>query len=169
MTESKNAVPLQYIDPQLRVMIVEGFDDEKIKKLKDINDKHNNMFRFLIILDDIIDQKYSKDLNKSLMVYRNSNISTVICAQYPQILNKMSRGSVHYVVICGFRSIEDWENICKIYDLTHWATEKHVPPERMRNVKKYDIYKWLKGELADPLKIIFINKKHGKEPIIHKF
>jgi molybdopterin-guanine dinucleotide biosynthesis protein len=162
MTESKNAAPLQHIN--LNIMVIEGYDEHKIKKLKDINDKSNNLFRFLVILDDIIDQKYSKDLNKSLMVYRNSNISTVICCQYPQILSKMARGSVHYVVINGFRSLEDWENISKIYDLTHWAAEKMG---QSITTKKYIVYKWLKDQLSDPLKIIFINQKLGKEPIIH--
>ena len=69
MTESKNAEPLKYINPELNVIVIEGFDDYKLHKLKKINDKTNNLFRFLIILDDIIDQKHSADLNKSLMVY----------------------------------------------------------------------------------------------------
>lgn len=167
-TESKNAAPLQYINPDLKVMVIEGFDDYKLFKLKKINDKTNNLFRFLVILDDIIDQKHSSDLNKSLMVYRNSNISTVICCQYPQILNKMARGSVHYVVITGFRSLEDWENVSRIYDLTEWGREQMTKND-INVGKKVTIYKWLKENLNDPLKIIFINQKFGKEPIIHNF
>jgi len=77
-------------------------DTEKIIKMeKYINTKTGNKYNFLNMFDDILDVRYNKLINNMIMTYRNSNISTIIALQYPNLLARSARSNLN--AICCFR------------------------------------------------------------------
>ena len=169
MTESRFAPPLKRINPALNVVILEGFDPETVDELKEINDITGNRYRWLIILDDIVDQKHSKTLSKMLLTYRNANITTVLAVQYPGLVNKSTRGSLHSIVITGFRSLEDWEAISRVFDLLEWAKDRMEAEdiEVVRSkIRKSDAFRWLKEKTSEPGHVLYLDQKHSKDPVL---
>lgn len=158
-TDSKNAEPLKNL--RVRVKIIEGFDPDIIKFLKNINDRTNNRYNFLIILDDVIDAKFAKELSKMILTYRNAGISSCISIQYPMLINKSSRSSFHQVLILGSRSSEWWRSTSDIFDLRGWY--KDLVPFKISND---DIYRQLKEITKKHGTFIYINQREGREPNI---
>lgn len=102
-------------DPNLLVSY--GFDAKSAKYIQlqqYINVKTKNKYRFTDLFDDIIDAKYSKILNKLVLTYRNSNISSIICLQYVCMLSKQNRSSVNHTFIFGANSGEDTDTVIKL-------------------------------------------------------
>jgi len=104
-TESANAEPLKDISHEVRkkMIMTDRFCPKILQVLKKLNDGTKNMFKFMIIFDDIIDLR-GELLTKTILTLRNSNISTVISIQYEKLLNPAQRSSVHNVFIFNLRT-----------------------------------------------------------------
>lgn len=170
-TETKNSEPLKKLDKNLPIMIFEGWQPEIPQFLKGINDECNNKFKFLCILDDIVDAKMSKTLNKLILTFRNSNISTCISIQYPRLISKASRSSFHEVVVNGSRSIEWWKTASDVIDLKEWWKEymktiNNPEHEVSTKISSDEIFKGLKKATKMPQNFIYINQREGKEPVL---
>ncbi len=88
-----------------KLIIGDGFtrqSEKYIKLEKYINMKTNNHYKFLNMFDDIIHAKFSQVINNSILIYRNSNISTIMLLQYGYLLSKQNRANVNNIFI--FRS-----------------------------------------------------------------
>jgi len=91
------------------LLIGDGFNmksEKYIKMEKYINTKTKNYYNFLNMFDDIIDTKYKNLINKLILTYRNSNISSIMCLQYAYLLSKMNRANVNNIIIFGCNSDE---------------------------------------------------------------
>lgn len=112
-TESAHALPLKNLDDHVKpkVILIDRFCPKVLLALKKINDHTKNMFKFLVIFDDIIALR-GPLLTKCILTLRNSNISTVISIQYEKLLNPAQRSSVHNMFIFNLRS-ESWEFLLK--------------------------------------------------------
>ncbi len=77
-----------------------------IYKEKFINSKTNNKYEFLNMLDDIIDIRYNKVVDDSILTLRNSKISTIISTQYCNLISKSARSSANNVFLFGFNTNE---------------------------------------------------------------
>lgn len=77
-----------------------------IYKEKFINSKTNNKYEFLNMLDDIIDIRFNKVVDDSILTLRNSNISTIISTQYCNLVSKSARSSANNVFLFGFNTNE---------------------------------------------------------------
>lgn len=96
------------------LLVSYGFNtqSEKYIQLEQyVNVKTSNRYRFLNMFDDIIEQKYSRVLNRSILTYRNSNISTIICLQYVYLLSKQNRANVNHSIVFGSNTAEDEKSI----------------------------------------------------------
>ena len=82
---------------------------------KVINGKTKNKYPFVIMLDDIIDQKMNKILMKLILSYRNSNISTVVSLQNVMLFKKENRTNVNNIIFFGFNEDRDLEDVIKRY------------------------------------------------------
>jgi hypothetical protein len=173
-TETKNSEPLKKLKESLPILIFEGWKPEIPQFLKGINDRCENKFKFLIILDDVVDQKTSKTLNKLVLTYRNANISTCISIQYPKLISASSRSSFHEIVITGSRSLEWWKACSEVIDLKGWFKEvmlSHNNPlnkEVSTKPTADEIYKGLKRVTKNPGTYIYINAREGKEPCLQE-
>ena len=77
-----------------------GRDTAKlIKALKRIQNRTKNAYRFLLMIDDCVDLRYSKVLDDCILTMRNSEISTIISIQYSKIISPQSRASLNQVLV----------------------------------------------------------------------
>lgn len=91
-------------------------DSQKlINQMKKVNMIQKNKFNYLIMLDDIIDSKYSNTLNNLILTYRNSNFNSIISLQYPYLLSKASRSSINQCLFGHFNSDESIETAIKSF------------------------------------------------------
>lgn len=109
MSESLDASPLANLDDRLNVKFIRGYHPKIFQLLKMIQDKSRNSFRFLVILDDIIDEKQIRrgTFVKAMCVLRNSHITTCILCQYPKMIPPAVRNSAHHIYYTGLSS-EEW-------------------------------------------------------------
>lgn len=94
------------------------FDKECIKLIKmkkRLNYKCENKYEFCEIFDDITDVRYSELVNQLILTYRNSNISTIMSLQYPNLLAKSARGSINNICFFGFNTDECIEVVIKSF------------------------------------------------------
>ena len=94
-----------------------------IKEAYQINRGTNNKYRFNFILDDIVDEKYNKELIKLLTIYRNSRLSTIICSQALTISNSIARGNINNVMLFKLNSDEAIEKVIKAFLLSYYPTK----------------------------------------------
>lgn len=141
-TESPNSAPLNDFKNRMKnnTFIFDTFTPKIVYFLKQINELSNNKYKFLIILDDVIELR-SGILNKMMLVFRNSNISSVILSQYSKLLTPASRASAWYTIIRNLRSA-DWEHVIKMYGLRDENNPKKYPSvyarELNEKMKGYD-------------------------------
>lgn len=100
------------------LLIGDGFNEQSekyIKMQKYINSKTKNKYKFLNMFDDLLELKYRDILNRLILTYRNSNISTVICLQYTYLLSKMNRANVNNIIIFGANTEEAKRDLIELY------------------------------------------------------
>lgn len=77
-----------------------------IKKMKYINHKCDNKYEFTLLFDDITNIRYNNLVNELILTYRNSNISSIVSLQYPNLLSKQARGSINNLLFFGLNNDE---------------------------------------------------------------
>lgn len=80
-----------------------------------INKELKNHYPFLYVLDDCPLAKNDKQLLKLLTIYRNSNISGIICVQTPTLLNPTVRSNFTFVLLFKLNTTEQIEAVIKGY------------------------------------------------------
>lgn len=80
-----------------------------------INKDTKNHYPFLIIMDDIVDKKFDKEMLRLLTIYRNSGCSAIITAQATTILNASGRTNINFVLLFKLNSDEEIEKAVKKY------------------------------------------------------
>lgn len=101
-----------------KVHVCNKFDTHGMKlinQMKKINMTNDNKFNYLIMLDDIIDAKYSTLLNNLILTYRNSNFSSIVSLQYPYLLSKGSRSSINQCIFGAFNTDESIESVIRSF------------------------------------------------------
>lgn len=86
------------------VIKINKFGKDTVQLLKDvkrIQNKTENAYKFLFMIDDCVDSKYCSILNQMILVMRNSHVSTIISLQYDKLLSKQCRSSINNVVMFG--------------------------------------------------------------------
>ena len=113
-TESLSADPLKDLDPRLDITLIQGYIPKIVQLLKRINTITDNKFRFLVILDDVVNGIRAGTFAKQILTMRNSNISTCILIQYVKLISPAMRNSVHHYYITGLKP-EEWEYLVKSF------------------------------------------------------
>jgi len=156
-TESSHSLPLAKIseDVKPKVILIDRFCPKILMALKKINDHTKNMFKFLVIFDDIITLR-GELLTKSILTLRNANISTVISIQYEKLLNPAQRSSVHNMIIFNLRS-ESWEFLLRGFLLGN--VRELIKP--LYDIKSVVRVSQLLRETMDPF-ILYYNQREDK-------
>lgn len=127
------------------------YQPELIKECYQINSNTKNHYKFNIILDDIVDKKFDKELMRLLTIYRNSCISCIIAAQSLTITNKTSRGNLNHILLFKLNSDEAIESTIKGYLNSYF-------PSNYKMVDKIKKYK----ELTEDHHFFHINNLTGE-------
>lgn len=112
-TESTNACPLKELNKKLGIQIFDRFCTTIPKLLKDINTQTKNKFKFLLVLDDVVELR-NKTFTKLILTMRNSNISTCVLIQYEKLITPSTRNSMHDYYITGLRN-EGYEYMLRAF------------------------------------------------------
>lgn len=88
------------------VIIMDQFHDELVKDLYLLNKKIKNKLKFLLVLDDEIDNKMSKQVKKMFAIYRNSGITSIFSGQDYSFFAKSNRNNTNYLFLFKQNSAE---------------------------------------------------------------
>lgn len=104
-TESINSKPLEKLNKQVIKCL--GYHADVVQIVYKINLKTNNRYKALFILDDCVKVRQNATLEKQLLLYRNSNITTILSTQYAKLYTAPStRGSLHEIILTGGKTPE---------------------------------------------------------------
>ena len=89
------------------------FIPDLMKASYHINMNTKNHYPFLYVLDDVPLAKNDKQLLKLLTIYRNSNISGIVCVQSPTLLAPTVRSNFTFVCLFHNNTTEQTEAVIK--------------------------------------------------------
>jgi hypothetical protein len=99
--------------------IIKTYDflPECITAQKKINQIYKNAFKFCNVLDDQVsnDTKNDEMLKRLSTSYRNSNINTIVTAQYNKMLSRPLRGNCKIMIFGHLNTDEDILDVIKLY------------------------------------------------------
>ena len=123
---------------------------ELIKDMYKINKETKNHYDFMVILDDMPTVKADKELLKLTTIYRNSNLSSIVCMQSPSLLTPTQRSNFNFVFLFKANTTAQAEANIKHYLRGIW-------PEGWNYEKKIEAYK----EMCEDHHFIFIDNLNG--------
>ena len=154
------------------LMDCKGLDENNINWCYHMNEKYDKKYNFMIILDDVLDIQYKKLVRRMFLIMRNTNISSLVSLQYPNLIPKSVRTSVYFTVLFFLNTDEGIELAVR-----GWLSA-YLPG---KNIKEKILHYrgWTQGEeghqmfLLDNLnhKCYYVNNEYGcKEiPMIRKY
>jgi Poxvirus A32 protein len=98
------------------------FASELISETSKINSNTNNHYKFLHIIDDIVDKKNSRELIKLLTIGRNHRLNTIITGQELSVFNAIGRSNINYVILLRLNSDMAIEKVIKTYLRSYFPT-----------------------------------------------
>lgn len=107
-TESPDSDAFKKLNKEVKVDGY-GLDEEQINWAYRMNLLHGKQFNFLYILDDVLQLRYQKQLERMFLIMRNTNISSVVSIQYPNLIPRPIRTSVYYIFCMRFNTQEGVE------------------------------------------------------------
>lgn len=111
-----------------RLIVCQTYEPKLIKLAAAINRKTKNAYNFCFLLDDIVDKRDDVVLKELILTLRNSNLSSVVCLQYSNLLAKMARANVNNLLLFGFNSDEAIELVCQQFLAGH-LRERKIPKD----------------------------------------
>jgi hypothetical protein len=103
------------------VIKINKFNVETTKIIKDIvkiQNKTENAYRFLLMIDDCINCKYNEMLNFVFLVARNHNVNAIVSLQYPRLLSIQARGSAQRIIAFSQNNYEATTNLLQSFFLS---------------------------------------------------
>ena len=76
-----------------------GIDDNQLNNMKRQNDEMDKEYNFVVVLDDCIHVRYQSVIEKMFLTWRNTNITSIISLQYPNLIPKAIRCSVYFTFL----------------------------------------------------------------------
>jgi hypothetical protein len=104
-----------YKDLDKNTIVSPEFLPQVIHECYTINRKTDNHYDFLVVLDDVVNKKFDKDLLKLFTTHRNCNISGIQSIQSPILLNSAMRGNINVVMLGFMNSDESCEKVIRMF------------------------------------------------------
>lgn len=73
-----------------------------MRVLKDINRVTDNHYKFLVVIDDVVDLRDSSAIRDLVLTMRNANVYSIIIAQYASIFAKAVRTNFRYIFLGNY-------------------------------------------------------------------
>lgn len=104
-TESSKSDAFAHM-PKNILVDTKGLDEHNINFCYHMNENYDKKYNFLIILDDVLDIQYKKLVKRMFLTMRNTNISSLVSLQYPNLIPKSIRTSVYFTLLFYFNTDE---------------------------------------------------------------
>jgi hypothetical protein len=98
------------------------YHPEILKEMYKINHATKNHYEFFAIIDDVPDKREDPEMKRLMCIYRNSRISSIVCAQTATMINKMARSNINWVFLGRMNSSSEVERNIKDYLQGHLPT-----------------------------------------------
>jgi glutaredoxin-related protein len=119
------------------------YHPEVLKEAYKINHATKNHYEFFVIIDDVPDKREDSEMKRLMTIYRNSRISSIICAQTATMVNKMARSNINFVFLGRMNSSSEIERNIKDYLQGHLPTNMKMT-EKIRLYKEWTSnYQWI--------------------------
>lgn len=111
------------MSPNIHAPVYEGFKmptspeylPSVINECYKINKETKNHYPFLVVLDDVVNKKFDRELLKLFTVHRNAGVSAIQCIQSPILLNSAMRGNINIVMLGYMNSDESVEKVVRMF------------------------------------------------------
>jgi len=113
------------------------------KMIKDINRATNNYYRFLLIIDDVVDQRDSSAIRDLVLTMRNANVYSMVLAQYPTLFAKGVRSNFKYIFLGAYNRADGVDSIPTILPSLPGIKGQKTKDQR---VAKFENYKKLTSD-----------------------
>ena len=97
-TESSKSDAFKDMDKKILVD-TKGLDEHNINFCYHMNENYDKKYNFLFILDDVLDLQYKMLVKRMFLTMRNTNISSLVSLQYPNLVPKAIRTSVYFTLL----------------------------------------------------------------------
>lgn len=97
-TESAKSDAFKDMDKGI-LMDTKGLDEHNINFCYHMNENYDKKYNFLFILDDVLDLQYKMLVKRMFLTMRNTNISSLVSLQYPNLIPKAIRTSVYFTLL----------------------------------------------------------------------
>lgn len=97
-TESAKSDAFRDLDKNILVDSA-GLDEDNINFCFQMNMEYEKKYHFFLILDDVLDIQYKHLVKRMFLTMRNTNISSLVSLQYPNLIPKSIRTSVYFTVL----------------------------------------------------------------------
>lgn len=146
-TESSKSDAFKDLDKSILVD-TKGLDEDNINFCYHMNEEYDKRYNFFIILDDVLDINYKQLVRRMFLTMRNTNISSLVSLQWPNLIPKSIRTSVYFSLCFHFNNLEGAEVIIR-----GWMS-RYLPGKNIR--EKIDAYlDWTSG--ADGHRMFFLD------------
>ena len=115
MSPSINVPIYTKIRKMKNVITTDFFDGDIIKDIAKIQRKTSNKYRFVVVLDDVVDSKNSPQILKMIMIYRNLNISTVMNLQDVKLMSRSGRHNGNNFMFLRQNTQDAIEDVLTLY------------------------------------------------------
>lgn len=135
----------------INIIQCDQFQPRVIKTMYEINKETNNHYRFLTVLDDIVDRKFDKEVLKCWTIYRNSDLSSIVSVQDVNLLNASGRNNINFLMLFKLNTDDRVERCIKAYLSSHFP----------KGMKMIDKVRWYKKNTEDH-HFIFVDSLNDK-------
>jgi glutaredoxin-related protein len=97
----------------------------------------------MAIIDDVPDKREDQEMKRLMTIYRNSRISSIVCAQTATMINKMSRSNINYVLLGRMNSSSEVERNIKDYLTGHLPTKMKMSEKIQWYKQATEHYQWI--------------------------
>lgn len=106
-------------------ILYDEYDESIINTIIKIQKKTNKIYPVIIILDDVIN-KQNPTISKLFTIYRNLNISTIICLQRLKMFSKNDRSNVNYIFSLKMNTNEAIQDMIDIFFKHILSTDDYI-------------------------------------------
>lgn len=119
------------------------YHPEILKEMYKINHATKNHYEFFAIIDDVPDKREDPEMKRLMCIYRNSRISSIVCAQTATMINKMARSNINWVFLGRMNSSSEVERNIKDYLQGHLPTKMKMTEKIMWYKQATSNYQWI--------------------------
>jgi len=123
--------------------ISDFYHPEILKEMYKINHATKNHYEFFAIIDDVPDKREDPEMKRLMCIYRNSRISSIVCAQTATMINKMARSNINWVFLGRMNSSSEVERNIKDYLQGSLPTKMKMTEKIAWYKEATSDYKWI--------------------------